>query len=77
MPARGELIAGPGRLEFEVLDADPRRVKRVRIHRRAIRRRPPPTEHMPSRLAAAADARASVAKAPPPESPLADRVALA
>ena len=28
---RGELIPGPGLFEFEVLDADPRRVKRVRI----------------------------------------------
>jgi CBS domain containing-hemolysin-like protein len=34
VPSRGELIAGPGLLEFEVLDADPRRVKRLRIHRR-------------------------------------------
>ncbi|MGO4706530.1 hemolysin family protein [Microvirga sp. 2MCAF38] len=34
VPLRGELIAGPGHLEFEVLDADPRRLKRVRIHRR-------------------------------------------
>jgi CBS domain containing-hemolysin-like protein len=35
VPSRGELVAGPGHLEFEVLDADPRRLKRVRIHRRA------------------------------------------
>ena len=35
VPSRGELIAGPAELEFEVLDADPRRVKRVRIHSRA------------------------------------------
>jgi CBS domain containing-hemolysin-like protein len=35
VPSRGELIAGPADLEFEVLDADPRRVKRVRIHSRA------------------------------------------
>jgi len=35
VPSRGELITGPLGLEFEVLDADPRRVKRVRIHRRA------------------------------------------
>ena len=35
VPSRGELIAGPNGLEFEVLDADPRRVKRVRIHGRA------------------------------------------
>jgi Mg2+/Co2+ transporter CorC len=34
VPSRGELIAGPNLLEFEVLDADPRRIKRVRIHRR-------------------------------------------
>ena len=38
VPSRGELIAGPDGLEFEVLDADPRRVKRLRIHRAA-----PPT----------------------------------
>lgn len=35
VPSRGELIAGPGGIEFEVLDADPRRLKRVRIRRRA------------------------------------------
>ena len=35
VPSRGELIAGPGGLEFEVLDADPRRLKRVRIHLRS------------------------------------------
>ncbi|KAB1076217.1 CBS domain-containing protein [Methylobacterium planeticum] len=33
VPSRGELIAGPGDLEFEVLDADPRRLKRLRLHR--------------------------------------------
>lgn len=31
VPLRGELIAHPTGLEFEVLDSDPRRVKRVRI----------------------------------------------
>jgi len=31
LPVRGELIPGPGLFEFEVLDADPRRIKRVRI----------------------------------------------
>ncbi len=34
VPVRGEIIAGPDGLDFEVLDADPRRVKRVRIRRR-------------------------------------------
>lgn len=33
VPSRGEIITGPGDLEFEVLDADPRRVKRLRLHR--------------------------------------------
>jgi CBS domain containing-hemolysin-like protein len=34
VPVRGEIIAGPDDLDFEVLDADPRRVKRVRVRRR-------------------------------------------
>jgi CBS domain containing-hemolysin-like protein len=33
VPVRGELVPGPGPFEIEVLDADPRRVKRVRIYR--------------------------------------------
>lgn len=37
VPSRGELIAGPGNLEFEVLDADPRRLKRLRFHKGAAR----------------------------------------
>ncbi|MCJ2137939.1 hemolysin family protein [Methylobacterium sp. J-026] len=37
VPSRGELIAGPGDLEFEVLDADPRRLKRLRFHKGATR----------------------------------------
>jgi CBS domain containing-hemolysin-like protein len=31
VPVRGELVPGPGRLEIEVLDADPRRVKKLKI----------------------------------------------
>jgi CBS domain containing-hemolysin-like protein len=31
LPVRGEVISGPGPYEIEVLDADPRRVKRLRI----------------------------------------------
>jgi CBS domain containing-hemolysin-like protein len=34
VPSRSEVIVGPAGFEFEVLDADPRRVKRLRIHRR-------------------------------------------
>ena len=32
VPGRGEIVTGLGEFEFEVLDADPRRVKRVKIH---------------------------------------------
>jgi hypothetical protein len=38
---RGELVAGPGLYEIEVLDADPRRVKRVRIYKLKERRERP------------------------------------
>jgi len=31
VPVRGELVPGPGRFEIEVLDADPRRVKKLKI----------------------------------------------
>jgi len=44
LPVRGEIVPGPGLFEFEVLDADPRRVKRIRItrlkERREIQREP-------------------------------------
>jgi Mg2+/Co2+ transporter CorC len=33
VPQRGEVIAHPGGFEFEVTDADPRRIKHVRIRR--------------------------------------------
>src|SRR5438477_4419536 len=39
LPVRGEVISGPGNYEIEVLDADPRRVKRLRIAPR--KERPP------------------------------------
>jgi magnesium and cobalt transporter len=44
VPSRGELIMHSAGLEFEVLDADPRRVKRVRVRRLA-----PPTEAPPEK----------------------------
>ncbi len=44
VPARGEIVVGPQGFEFEVLDADPRRIKRVRIH--------PPSESAPAPNAA-------------------------
>ena len=41
LPVRGEIVPGPDLFEFEVLDADPRRVKRVRITRLKERRERP------------------------------------
>jgi CBS domain containing-hemolysin-like protein len=32
IPARGELVRHPSGVEFEVLEADPRRIKKLRIH---------------------------------------------
>jgi len=43
LPVRGEVISGPGNFEIEVLDADPRRVKRLRIATRK-ERAPPRTQ---------------------------------
>src|SRR5579871_27076 len=37
VPVRGEILQGPDHLEIEILDADPRRVKRLRIYRRPQR----------------------------------------
>lgn len=44
LPVRGEVISGPGQFEIEVLDADPRRVKRLRIGPRKERPAPRPRE---------------------------------
>lgn len=38
VPVRGELVPGPDSFEAEVLDADPRRIKKVKIYRRKDRR---------------------------------------
>jgi CBS domain containing-hemolysin-like protein len=34
VPVRGEIVAGPDGIEFEVTDADPRRIKRLRVTRK-------------------------------------------
>ena len=62
VPSRGELVAGPNGLEFEVLDADPRRVKRVRIHRAA-----PPTGSLDPTPAQEQPASPAPPKMSPPE----------
>ena len=33
VPAKGEVISHPSGIEFRVLDADPRRIRRVRVRR--------------------------------------------
>ncbi|MEO1537205.1 MAG: hemolysin family protein [Pseudomonadota bacterium] len=38
VPARGEVVKHPGGLDFEVVDADPRRIKRLRVRTGASRR---------------------------------------
>ncbi len=62
LPVRGEVHRGPGNYEIEVLDADPRRVKRLRIAMRKERPAPrttaratPPRGH--ARYQRAADQR--------------------
>jgi len=67
LPVRGEVISGPGNFEVEVLDADPRRVKRLRIAARKERQAP---RTQRSRREAASDAnpqpQANDNTAPPP-----------
>ncbi len=45
VPVRGELVTLPEGVEFEILDADPRRIKRLRVHKR-----PPGTSAGEARL---------------------------
>jgi CBS domain containing-hemolysin-like protein len=71
VPVRGELVPGPGELEFEIVDADPRRVKRVKITRgRGLISRPPARgrrrdEEVQSAVAAAASAPSGSSMATP------------
>jgi CBS domain containing-hemolysin-like protein len=69
LPLRGELIPGPGLFEFEVLDADPRRIKRVRIlrlkERREKPREPRRREAEPAAAGSAPDDSAAASAAPP------------
>jgi len=49
VPVRGELVPAPASFEAEVLDADPRRVKRVKIYR-SKDRRPGGSRELPQAL---------------------------
>ncbi len=44
VPARGEVIAHPGGHEFEIIDADPRRIKRLRMRLNGAGRHHSPRE---------------------------------
>ena len=62
LPLRGELVPGPAGFEIEVLDSDPRRIKKVRIHR--SKDRPIERDREGRRRYSAPDAAASPAIAP-------------
>ena len=64
LPLRGELVAGPAGFEIEVLDSDPRRIKKVRIHRSM--NRPIERDREGRRRYSSADTTASSAIAPAP-----------
>jgi CBS domain containing-hemolysin-like protein len=58
VPVRGEIIGGPHELEFEVLDADPRRVKRLRLRRGRSEPVPPaPRRPRPAEVAGPKEAK--------------------
>ncbi len=67
LPVRGEIISGPGDFEIEVLDADPRRVKRLRIGTRKDRSALRHRETRRREAAADAAARNPDNSAPPPD----------
>ena len=79
VPVRGEIVPGPGQFEIEVLDADPRRVKRAQIFRlrdRQVRRRTgerPATDAAPptglSGGLSGDDATTEIGPPPPPATP--------
>jgi CBS domain containing-hemolysin-like protein len=64
LPLRGELVPGPPGFEIEVLDSDPRRIKKVRIHR--SKDRPIERDREGRRRYSATDTAASPAIAPSP-----------
>ncbi|MBL4916267.1 hemolysin family protein [Szabonella alba] len=58
IPARGEVVAHESGVEFEILDADPRRIKRLKVRlpgaagRRAVPALPPPEKARPEAVPA-------------------------
>ena len=66
LPVRGEVISGPGTYEVEVLDADPRRVKRLRISTRKERPAPRTPRENRRREATPESAQPSASDTPSP-----------
>ena len=66
LPLRGELVPGPEGFEIEVLDSDPRRVKKVRIHRSKNRTIERDREGLRRFSAPADTAATAITPAPPP-----------
>ena len=66
LPLRGEIVPGPGPFEIEILDADPRRVKKLKIYRSLDRPRGSRDGHRRTGDADQAAAPAAAAR-PPPE----------
>jgi CBS domain containing-hemolysin-like protein len=60
VPGRGEIVTGLGEFEFEILDADPRRVKRLKIHPPSGRAR----RAAPRRRRTASEAAAEISTGP-------------
>ncbi len=65
VPVRGELVPGPGPFEIEILDADPRRVKKLKIYRSLDR--PRGSGRDPRRRPGDADRTAAAASASSPQ----------
>jgi CBS domain containing-hemolysin-like protein len=64
LPVRGELVPGPGSFEIEVLDADPRRIKKVKIYR--SRQSRPPRSREPDELRQPPESSMANTAVPPP-----------
>jgi CBS domain containing-hemolysin-like protein len=69
LPSRGEIISGPGPYEIEVLDADPRRLKRLRI---SLRKELPPLKARVQRRRTATPDTGTAAAEPPAPGDAAD-----
>jgi CBS domain containing-hemolysin-like protein len=69
VPVRGELVPGPGPFELEILDADPRRVKKLRIYRGAGQNGSNGLTREPRRTPPATTAAAGTAATNPPPTP--------